>query len=255
MTSRKAPLVVLKHGVSVGQTITPPADLVHRLRRVIRLPHGASIRGLLPGGSYAELVFRYGKGEAARLEVVDVVERKKPDRHGLTVALSLIKRASHVDFIIEKGTELGVAGWWSVETAHCADIGLMRAYQKRLARWERIVESAVLQSEQPFVPMVEGVFSWDDFLEKSAAFPFRVFGHPGAARDSHRPVWDPQRGCAIFLVGPEGGFSEREIRTLKETGFLEYRLGSSVLRAETAALVGAVLLLDAVDREMPGPVL
>jgi 16S rRNA (uracil1498-N3)-methyltransferase len=46
-----------------------------------------------------------------------------------------------------------------------------------------------------------------------------------------------------LLVGPEGGFSQEEIDTAKDAGMLDASLGSSILRTETAALVGAVLVL------------
>jgi 16S rRNA (uracil1498-N3)-methyltransferase len=252
---KRIPRVLLKHSVSVGDRVLPSRQQVHRLRRVLRLPKGARIRGLLPDGSSADLVFHHGKSEAAELEVLRVEETGKRGPSGLTIALSLIKRVSHVDFVIEKGTELGVAGWWSVQTARCADMGLLRAYHRRLARWQRITESAVLQSGQSSLPIVEGVFGWEEFLEASTAFSARIFGDVAATCERHRPVWDQQSGPALFLVGPEGGFSEQEVVSLKKAGFLEYWLGPSVLRAETAALVGAVLLLDTVDIGTDRPVL
>lgn len=255
MVPRRTPLVLLKNGVSVGDRVRPSGKQVHRLRRVLRLPKGAHVRGLLPDGSYADLVFHHGRSGPPELEVLSVDENKEQRRGGLTIAVSLIKRVSHVDFVIEKGTELGVSGWWSVQTARCADVGLLRAYRQRLTRWERIAESAVLQSGQSSLPTVEGVFGWEEFLEASAAFSLRVFGHPGATREHSRPVWNQQSGPALFLVGPEGGLSDEEVVALKKTGFVEYWLGSSVLRAETAALVGAVLLLLAVDTETDRPVL
>jgi 16S rRNA (uracil1498-N3)-methyltransferase len=189
------------------------------------------------------------------LEVVDVHEHEAVPAGGLTVALSLVKRASHVDFVIEKGTELGVSAWWSVQTARCADIGLVHAYHRRLTRWERIAESATIQSGRSSLPTVDGVFAWDEFLRASAGFAFRAFGSPGTPHVVRRPVWNRDQGAALFFVGPEGGLSNAEMGALKAAGFREYWLGSSVLRSETAALAGAVLLLDAVDRETDRPVL
>lgn len=199
------------------------------------------MRGLAPDGTVVVLqLLRTSDGEI-RLRAIGHETPVRTSSGGLTVALALIKRMAHLDFVIEKGTELGVSAWWAVLTAHCADAGLMRSYVHRLARWRRIAEAASLQSGRSVVPEIRGVLSWEELLREAGACPRRYVAVPHAKirlRDTPRQP----SSRALFLVGPEGGWSRAEESSLQEAGFVPVALGHTVLRSETAALVGSVLL-------------
>ncbi len=245
MNPKTLPALFLKNEARVGNEFAPSRSQAHKLKNVLRLPDGARIKGLLPNGVSAELQLNYDKRGRARLLVKSVSQEPVQETSGLTVALSLIKRVSQVDFVIEKGTEIGVSAWWAVETARCADIGLVRSYAGRMDRWKRIVESAVLQSGRSTVPQVGGIFSFEEFLLATRRFTYKAVGDPNAAVAGN--VWNPKQGPGLFLTGPEGGLTAGEQDALRQEGFVSYRLGPNILRSETAALVGAIMLLLGVD--------
>lgn len=234
------PGIVLTACVAEGEEVVPSRADAHRLRRVLRLPEGALVRGLSPDGSTAILRIAYRRGGDLRLVAIGRGESAASQATGLTVAVALIKRTAHLDFVIEKGTELGVDAWWAVATEHCADAGLLRSYGQRLARWRRIVEAAALQCGRAAVPVVRGVLSWDELVDAARAVPLRIAAVPGAAT-SILDI-DPSWGPTLFFVGPEGGWSAHERDSLARAGFTAVSLGEPVLRSETAALVGAVVL-------------
>lgn len=239
MTSH-VPGIVLRRNVSDGEEVVPSRAEAHRLRRVLRLPEGAAVRGLAPDGAVVMLQMRSAGGEL-RLRAVGREALTAPSSEGLTVAMALIKRAAHLDFVIEKGTELGVSAWWAVVSEHCADAGLVRSYLHRLMRWRRIAEAASIQCGRPAVPRVRGVLSWEEFLQEAPTFGRRYFAVPRAPARL-RDACEEASSSTLFLVGPEGGWSRSEEASLEERGFMPVDLGPTVLRSETAALVGSVLL-------------
>ncbi|MCU0610919.1 MAG: RsmE family RNA methyltransferase, partial [Candidatus Eisenbacteria bacterium] len=173
---------------------------------MLRLPEGSTVRGLTPDGSTLLLQITYRPGGEVRLLVVGEAQRSSCDSTGTTVAVALIKRMAHLDFVIEKGTEIGVAAWWAVVTEHCADAGLVRSYEHRLQRWRRIAESASIQSGRSSVPPVIGVLSLPELFEASLGCGRRLVAVPGAA-ESMRTVARERSASTLFLVGPEGGWS------------------------------------------------
>lgn len=215
----------------------------HRLLRVLRLGLDAQVRGLLPSGAWAEMKLLDDRVHHLQMEVMTVSEaRPLRNARDLTVALPLIKRSAHLDFVIEKGTELGVSSWWIVATDKCADRRLVHNYEKRMTRWRHIIESAVLQCGRTSVPEVTGVMSWDRFIAASREIGFKVVADL-MAQDMPRPRWDYGAGSGLFLVGPEGGWGIEELKILQDEGFSRLWLGPLTLRSETAVLAGAVILL------------
>jgi len=99
----------------------------------------------------------------------------------------------------------------------------------------------VLQSGRTTLPRVEGVFDFEEFLFASRGFAYKAVGDPNGAVAGD--IWDPEQGPGLFLAGPEGGLTDGEKDALRQEGFASYRLGPNTLRSETAALVGAIMLL------------
>ena len=242
MTSH-VPGIVLRENVVIGEEVVPSRADAHRLRRVLRLRPGAMVRGLTPDGAAVFLRVDQRPGGELRLVVVGHEESSAASLGGLTVAVALIKRMAHLDFVIEKGTEVGVTAWWAVATALCADAGLQRSYQHRLERWRRIAEAASIQCGRPTVPDVRGVMQWPELLQSAPSFRRRFVAAPDAEVRLRGIVSDPDASI-LFLVGPEGGWCAAERHSFEELCFTPVSLGPSVLRSETAALVGSVLLMS-----------
>ncbi len=239
------PAIVLPGPVAVGEEVVPSREQLHYLRRVRRLADGAVLRGLSPDGRAVLLRLRAMPRGQARLVVVGE-EPSRVEGGAVTVALALIKRMVHLDFVVEKGTEVGAAGWWAVLTERCADVGLERPYAHRMVRWRKIAEAAALQCGRTTVPEVRGVLRWPQFLEEASPFASRLVAMPDAPPLPHRceePI--------LLLVGPEGGWSPTERRDLEAKGFTPVSFGPTVLRSETAALVGVVLLVHACASRTP----
>jgi 16S rRNA (uracil1498-N3)-methyltransferase len=147
-----------------------------------------------------------------------------------------------MDLLIEKATEIGVQHirpFFSAFTvAHLPE----ERCAERLARWQRIAQSATKQSGSA-APQISAPCSLTEVLaappqecgklllyEKEQKLMLKTFAH------TH-----PTFPCLCLIVGPEGGFAPAEVEQARSAGFAAVGLGTCTLRAETAAIVAVAL--------------
>jgi 16S rRNA (uracil1498-N3)-methyltransferase len=167
-------------------------------------------------------------------ETVAVVEDTRyvpPDSIGLTLALALIRMAAF-ELALEKAVEVGVTRIVPF-TAKRSNI----APGARHDRWLRIVIEAAKQSKRYHLPALESPIRFDQVLSIPAVSKI-VFAERGGG-----PLKSALAGSPVlYLIGPEGGWTENELTAAREHGFREVSLGTTILKSETAAIVGASLI-------------
>ena len=148
-----------------------------------------------------------------------------------------IIRAAPLEWAIEKAVEVGVTRIVPFTTRQS------NAPAPRRDRWQRIVVESAKQSKRYHLPRVESVLAFEDALTIPAKSRLMFSEHGGKPLKSvalESPV--------LYLIGPEGGWTPEEISRAAAAGFVPVYLGPHILRAETAAIVGAALLLHEIDR-------
>jgi 16S rRNA (uracil1498-N3)-methyltransferase len=196
----------------------------HHLVQVLRLREGA------------EVSLFDGKGGAARAEVQRIAGREvelrllgpEPSRESplfLTLAVSPPK-GDRMSFLIEKLTELGVTRVVPLETERGRPA-------KNLERWRRIAIEACKQSGRSRTPEITAPRSFEEILNGEGSL---LAAHPGAP-----PLSSPRGSATVALIGPEGGWSEKELALAAARGVTLFGLGSRTLRTETAAIAVATL--------------
>lgn len=174
---------------------------------------------------------------------VRILETTMPDREApLTVMMGqgLIK-GSKMDFIIQKATEMGVSElipFVSSRSITRLEEGRM---ERRVSRWQRIAVESSKQCGRVVPLRIEGVRGFHEVLQRTPGGAEKIILWERAAgslrslfREKERRSGGLQR--VYFLVGPEGGFSEEEVRQAEEAHFVSVRLGPRTLRVETAGL-------------------
>jgi len=151
-----------------------------------------------------------------------------------------ISRGERMDFVVQKATELGVSRITPVLTHH----GMVKLDQKRADKrrqhWQHVAESACEQSGRTEPPRIDeplALNTW--FGDRDAAGKMEVVLQ-AAATSSLASLSAPTAGLCL-LVGPEGGFSEREYEDAELAGFQAASLGPRILRTETAALAAVTV--------------
>ena len=151
-----------------------------------------------------------------------------------------ISRGERMDFVVQKATELGVSRITPVLTHH----GMVKLDQKRADKrrqhWQHVAESACEQSGRTQPPRIDeplALNTW--FGDRDSAGKMEVVLQ-AAATSSLASLTAPTAGLCL-LVGPEGGFSEREYEDAEIAGFQAASLGPRILRTETAALAAVTV--------------
>ncbi len=195
-----------------------------------------------------------GLGQRYQGEIVQVsaeqvrVRRQQQDsnwgepRLQLTLAQALLK-GGHVDEIVEKATELGIARVQPLLTERT----IVEPSLQRQERWQDKARAAMKQCGRSRCPVVALPMLLRRYIEQCAGIP--LFVAEEAVDEKKATLSDRlvQAERAILVVGPEGGLSENEMALLQERQAFFFSLGRRRLRSETAALAAVTLLLAAAN--------
>lgn len=216
-------------------------DSVHALRS-LRLRPGEDVtlsddQGLLASGRMA--------GEEEGMAVVAVDSVRRVVRRGPIVSVALAPpKGDRLSWAVQKLAELGVDEVVPLRTDRTVRAWEGDRWERAVRRLEAVAREAAMQSRQPFVMRVLDPQSLDEVVEVGATV---VLLHQAAESPLRARL--PDEATAVrLMVGPEGGFADQEVERAKELGAEDATLGPSILRTETAALVGAALVLHRYGR-------
>jgi 16S rRNA (uracil1498-N3)-methyltransferase len=215
---------------SVGQTVELPAAAAHHAVRVARLGLGDPLTLFNgAGGEYAATLTRTERSAVfVRVDSCTLVERESP----LPITLAQAIAANDaMDYAVRKAVELGVAAIQPLVTERSAPLPTGERGDRRLAHWNGIAVAACEQCGRNRVPSIAAPAPWRDWL--AAWKGDGIVLVPGAAT-SFAALPPPSSPIAL-AIGPEGGFSDREIDAARTTGMRTVSFGPRVLRTETAA--------------------
>jgi 16S rRNA (uracil1498-N3)-methyltransferase len=210
--------------------------------RVLRLAQGDLVslfdgRGQLGSARIVAL----GKG-GLRCELM-TSELRAP-RVGRVVLVQCLPKAGKLDDIVRMTTELGVAEIALAESEYCVTRAARPADHKR-ERLERIAIEAARQAEQDYLPVISAPRPLDEVLARAPVGAFRA----ACVERTSDPLPEALEVDELWLViGPEGGLSSHDRAVLQARAFTPVALGQTILRTETAAVVGVALALERLGR-------
>ncbi|MBI5025641.1 MAG: 16S rRNA (uracil(1498)-N(3))-methyltransferase [Nitrospirae bacterium] len=205
------------------------------LYSVLRLKRG-ELLGIFDGQGhkYIAEVSSAGKKEF-------IVELLRRDLHATESPVSLVlaqglPKADKMDFIVQKTTELGIKTIIPLVTERS-----QVRYTGKIERWRKIAIAASQQSGRERIPEIHEPITIEDFLNLQNKPEIRVSGILLWEEETQNRIKDilhsfKGRKEILMLIGPEGGFSQKEANMAIESGFLSATLGPRILRAETAAI-------------------
>lgn len=234
--------------VLAQQPVVLTGDQARQIYRVLRLRAGAHVV-LLDGTGWAyEAVVIASYEDRVTLETINRWQPRSEPRLHITLFQAVLK-GDRFGWVLQKGTEVGISRFVPMvcERNVVSDLGAMA--EKR-ARWERIVREAAEQSGRARLPELASPQAFTGALPAGSAASdsfLRLIPWEG---EQQRGLRDVLRACNLaglrgieLFVGPEGGFSDEEVSLAERQGVVPISLGPRILRAETAGLVAAAVIL------------
>jgi 16S rRNA (uracil1498-N3)-methyltransferase len=158
----------------------------------------------------------------------------------ITLVLAVFK-FDRMEWAIEKCTELGVARIVPI-IARRTDAHLAAASAKRVERWQRIARQAAEQSRRAAPAEIAAPIKLAVALDLAGAL--RIVLAESEEQTLLRDVVKPQTAAdgIVLAVGPEGGWTEGELQSFRQSGWTSASLGNTILRAETAAMAATAVV-------------
>lgn len=227
--------------LAVGRTVQLSATAAQHVARVLRLRIGAPL--VLFDGQGCEFSARLvaiGKREVqTEITQQHFINRESPLKLRL---LQGIARGDKMDTIVQKATELGVNEIWPVITER--SVSRLSAEQRvsKQSHWQAVAVSACEQCGRNRLPQIRSPLTFGEILDIASDAKLILVPDANttlvAAAKSYIEI--------TLLVGPEGGFTDKEIQSASDHGFVACQLGPRILRTETAALA-ALATLQAIN--------
>jgi 16S rRNA (uracil1498-N3)-methyltransferase len=216
------------------------AGEAHHLRRVLRLRPGAVVEATDGTGRLytVRLVALESEGAWGTIEAQDEPVRESPC--AITLAQAILK-GDRMSWLVQKATELGVSRIIPMGTARVVARPPAGAVARH-GRWERIAREAVKQCGRVVVPAIEPLRAFAEVAREIPRHDLAWVCWEGGGRSlatMAAEVAPPAR--LLLLVGPEGGFTSREVALAQEAGARLVSLGPRILRAESAGLTAVAL--------------
>ena len=225
--------------------ITIDSEDAKHIERVLRLGTGDEIticdgRGI----DYKTKICQITKSSV----ICDILSREKCDTEP-EIKITLyqgIPKASKMDYIIQKTTELGITRIVPVTLSRCVvKLENCNAVKKKVERWQKIAYEAAKQSGRGVIPDIAMPVTIDEAIEamKKSDLAFAPYECEADTRlrDVIRNKSDVD--TVSFMIGPEGGFDITETQRLTEAGITTITLGKRILRTETAGEAVLAMLM------------
>ena len=229
------PYFYFAHLATMEQEFALNENSSRHIVQVLRMQPGENLQ--LTDGKGLSVVAAIREANKKRCLVTIIKkEVKEKSRIKTQIGVSLLKNVSRFEWFLEKATELGIS---EIVPLLCART---EKQQFRMERMRGILESALIQSQQVWMPDLQEPKSLKDFVI-NAQSDRKLIAHcqPAPKRKLSEAV-EGEESSRLILIGPEGDFNEEEIKQALEYGFVEVHIGENRLRSETAAVAAAVLM-------------
>ena len=202
--------------------------------QVLRMTAGERLNLTDGRGHIAEAVIKEAHKKHCLVDLQKINFFEAPVRK-VTIAISLIKNPSRFEWFLEKATEIGVT---QIIPLFCERT---EKEKFRLDRMQTLCVSAMLQSQQCWLPLLNEPASFKQLIELTQDSQKFIAHCENTGEKLHlSSVKSPHP--SVILIGPEGDFTPAEIRLAMDHQYIAVSLGETRLRTETAGVVAAVLL-------------
>ena len=208
-----------------------PDDAAHHVRKVLRVSVSDTVE-VFNGKVAHYAAFSTISKSRVEVEIGECCATLESPKLAITVIQS-ISRGERMDFSLQKAVELGAAGIVPVVSERTVVRLDRQRQEKRMAHWRGIIQHASEQCGRIDLPELGSIRTLNEWLVRDRNTPCWLL-HPTAAESL--AAQSPPGAALSLLAGPEGGFSDEEIRSIEGHGIKPVNLGPRILRTESAAI-------------------
>jgi len=204
----------------------------HHIETVMRMNLGDLIEVIFNNQLYIAKIIKFNP------VIVEIIEKNNTNNeleNKVIICQSLVKETK-MDLILQKCTELGMYSFIPLSVKNSIIKGSNKDFEKKVIRWQKIVEGASRQSKRNIIPKVNKVIDINELLKLD--FDLKILCTVNEVSRSLKYVLQNHKNCdtMIIVIGPEGGFTKEEEQLLIDNGYISTSLGNLVLRTETAGI-------------------
>lgn len=227
-----------------GDRVRLSLEQSHQVHHVLRLKPGDAIVVLDGAGAEYDVTLTTVGSRETVGQVTSQRQASSEPMVEITLFQSMLAREKF-EWVLQKGTEVGVARFVPVLTERSL-VRVRQIDEAKRTRWRRILAEAAEQSHRGRIPEIEEIVTWKDVVLRLGDFDRSLIaatsGPTHTLKEALKLREKPAASVAV-LIGPEGGFSDDEVRQACESGAVPISLGPRILRTETAAMVVPALVL------------
>ena len=227
------PLFFQSNLTASGALLSLDETTARHVVNVLRMQPGAQMQ-LTDGLGHAAVatLIEIGKKKAT-VQLREVIQKPKPS-FDLQLGIAFTKNTARNEWLLEKATELGVSVIYPLQTKRSENPRVKEE------RWQGILTSAMLQSQQYYLPQLSPLTKLEVVFQVHAEL--RLIAHCEENLERILPNALPVTKSALILIGPEGDFTPDEISLAVQQDFKGLFLGNTRLRTETAAIAACAFL-------------
>ena len=163
------------------------------------------------------------------IATIQSIKKQQKRPYHLHLAVAPTKMNDRYEWFLEKATEIGIDEITPIICEH-SERKVVKA-----ERFARILQSAMKQSLQCYLPILHPAISFKDFIKKNVEGQLLIAHCEETNKKYLKEIIQPTSNTTI-LIGPEGDFSIKEIEIALNSGYIPVTLGKNRLRTETAAI-------------------
>jgi 16S rRNA (uracil1498-N3)-methyltransferase len=222
-----------------------PDHVAHQVRTVLRMHPNDQIILLDGNGmTYTARITSISR-EQVTVEIVESARAEGEPETYIALYQAALKK-DHFEWALEKGTEIGVSAFVPIITARCIP---REIDENKLERWGRIITEAAEQCGRGIIPELSQPMAFEDIFDQFADFDLCLIldTRPDAPTlgdviGDFRAEFEDVPAVAL-IVGPEGDFTPEEMAAAIRAGAKPASIGPRILRAETAGIAAAAMLI------------
>jgi 16S rRNA (uracil1498-N3)-methyltransferase len=232
------PRIFFPGSVREGELCELGEQTLRYIKSVLRMKKGESLILFDGAGWEYEAVIKTFLDDRVSIEVLK--KNRIPEKAVKISLFQALPKATKMDFIVQKATELGADRIISFQSTRTVPRLSQDKARGKISRWRSIAQEASRQCGRADIPEIKGIVSFEEMLACSEGQSLKIiFWEEESKRNIKEILRDEKYAEAndiSVVIGPEGGFAREEIERAADKGFISATMGKNILKVETAVL-------------------